>query len=282
MKLAHLILAHSQPQQLNRLINALQHPDAAFYIHLDSKTDSAPFLKLIQGENIFFVRKRENVRWGAYSMVQATLNGFEEILAAGVAYDYVNLLSGQDYPLQNPEKIHQWLNDSYPQQFMEFLPVETEWQEAITRLTNYHFVHFNVPGKFTLEAWANRWLPARKMPNNWVAVGRSQWFTITLEAVKFLVKTLQENPRIVRFFKLTWGVDELIFQTILYNSPFQKAMVNDNLRYIDWSEGKSSPKTLTREDELSLLNSGKLFARKFNAEIDKTILDRLDARLLSS
>jgi hypothetical protein len=114
MKLAHLILAHSQPQQLNRLINALQHPDAAFYIHLDRKTDSRPFLELIQGKNIFFVRKRENVRWGAYSMVQATLNGFEEILAAGVAYRYVNLLSGQDYPLQSSEKIHEWLNAGHP------------------------------------------------------------------------------------------------------------------------------------------------------------------------
>ncbi|WP_428657803.1 beta-1,6-N-acetylglucosaminyltransferase [Runella sp.] len=277
MKVAHLILAHAQPLQLARLINSLQHPEADFYIHLDQKADIAPFLEAVQGKNVFFVKQRVKVRWGAYSMVQATLNGFEDILASGVAYQYVNLLSGQDYPLQKPTKIHSFLDANYPKQYMEFFSVEKEWKEAIPRLTRYHLVNFDIPLKFKIEEWINKILPDRKMPNHWVAVGRSQWFTITLDAVRYIVDHLKKNPQLVRFFKLTWGVDELIFQTVLYNSALKPSMVNENLRYIDWSEGKSSPKTLTIEDKTTLSDCGKFFARKFNSEVDEGILNHLDS-----
>lgn len=277
MKVAHLILAHAQPRQLARLINSLQHPDADFYVHLDLKIDKNPFEAIIQGKNIFFVQQRVKVRWGAYSMVQATLNGFEDILASGVAYQYVNLLSGQDYPLQKPAKIHSFLEANYPNLYMEFLSVEEEWKEAIPRLTRYHLVNFDIPLKYTIEAWMNKILPNRKIPEQMVAVGRSQWFTITLDAVRYIVDYLKKKPKTVRFFKLTWGVDELIFQTILYNSALKTTMVNENLRYIDWSEGKSSPKTLTIADKVLLESSGKFFARKFNAEVDEVILNHLDA-----
>ncbi len=211
-------------------------------------------------------------------MVQATLNGFEDILASGVAYQYVNLLSGQDYPLKNPTVIHAFLEANHPKQYMEFFSVQNEWQEAIPRLTRYHLVNFDIPWKFKIEEWINKVLPDRKIPKQWVAVGRSQWFTITLDAVRYIVDCLGKNPRLVRFFKFTWGVDEIIFQTILYNSPLKTTMVNENLRYIDWSEGKSSPKTLTMVDKETLGNCGKFFARKFNAEVDEEILNYLDAR----
>ncbi|WP_064196518.1 MULTISPECIES: hypothetical protein [Emticicia] len=63
---------------------------------------------------------------------------------------------------------------------------------------------------------------------------------------------------------------------ITFDSIYQKDMVNDNLRYIDWSEGKASPKTFTIDDLLVLQYSGKLFDRKFNETIDAAILDELD------
>lgn len=58
----------------------------------------------------------------------------------------------------------------------------------------------------------------------------------------------------------------------LNNSVFSKDMINNNLRYVDWSEGKVNPKTLPMEDAEKLKNSEKLFARKFNTEVDNKIL----------
>ena len=43
MKIAHLILTHKNPKQLERLLNALQHDAFDFFIHVDRKTDIEPF-----------------------------------------------------------------------------------------------------------------------------------------------------------------------------------------------------------------------------------------------
>jgi hypothetical protein len=69
--------------------------------------------------------------------------------------------------------------------------------------------------------------------------------------------------------------DELFFQTIVLHSPFADTVVNDNLRYIDWSR-RPAPAILHAQDFPSLIGSGKLFARKFDANVDARILDMLD------
>ena len=53
-------------------------------------------------------------------------------------------------------------------------------------------------------------------------------------------------------------------------------MVNDNLRYIDQTEKKTSPKTFTIDNLPNLLGSGKLFGRKFSGRIYNAILKELD------
>lgn len=275
MKIAHLILIHENPLQIKRLIQRLAHPDADFYVHIDLKTDINPFLSL-QSQNIKFIVNRVRVRWGAYSIVQATVNGLEEILRTGNIYDYINLMSGQDYPLKGTTEIHCFLENNPNKAFMDTLSIENEWKEAIHRITKYHLSEYTFFGKYTLEKWLNLLLPLRKMPNNLVAVGRSQWFTITSTHAEYLVNYLQKNKNVKRFFELTWGSDEFVFQTILFNSVYRKDIVNDNLRYIDWSEKKASPKTFTIKDLSTLLNSGKLFARKFNETLDCIIINELD------
>lgn len=275
MKIAHLILIHENPLQLKRLIQRLAHPNADFYIHIDLKTDITPFLSL-QSKYVKFIVKRVKVYWGAYSIVQATVNSLEEILISGNKYDYINLMSGQDYPIKSTTDIHHFFRDNPNKAYMHTLSIEHEWQEAIPRVTKYHLSQFTFSGKFTLEKWLNLLLPSRKIPNNLVAVGRSQWFTITSTHAEYLVNYLQKNKNVKRFFELTWGSDEFVFQTILFNSIHKKDMVNDNLRYIDWSEKKASPKTFTMNDLPTLLNSGKLFARKFNETFDSSIMDELD------
>lgn len=275
MRIAHLMLVHANPSQLQRLINRLAHPDADFYIHVDLKADISPFL-FLASEHVKLITNRVSVYWGAYSIVQATVNSFEEILASSTKYDYINLLSGQDYPLKSTHEIHAFLEQNPDKAFMHTLSVATEWQEAIPRVTKYHLSNFQFSGRHTVEKYINFLLPKRKMPNNLIPVGRSQWFTITSKHVEYIVSYLQQNKNVKRFFELTWGSDEIVFQTILYNSIFQNEMVNDNLRYIDWSEGNASPKTFKIDDLQTLLSSGKLFARKFNETVDGKVLDALD------
>src|ERR1700733_1171004 len=100
MKIAHLILIHKNPAQVERLIRALDHPGCDFYLHIDKKTDIAPFLHLAEKSNCFMVARRTPVYWAGFGTIQATFNGFREILAKG-GYDYINLISRQDFTLRS-------------------------------------------------------------------------------------------------------------------------------------------------------------------------------------
>jgi Core-2/I-Branching enzyme len=277
MKIAHLILCHSNPYQVERMIKAMQHRNASFYIHVDKKSNIAPFLYLEQWRNVHFVKSRVKVSWGAYSVVQATLNGMEEILSSGLQYDYINLLSGQDYPLKSAEEIHDFLAGNRGKIFMETLSVAHEWTEAQCRIEKYHLTDYNFKGKHLAEKAINGVMPKRKMPLGMTPVGRSQWFTMPVDCARYVLNFLAAHKQVARFFKHTWAPDEMIFQTIVYNSHFRSRMVNDNLRHIDWSEGNASPKTFTLSDFGALVDSEKLFSRKFNMVKDIAVLDYIDA-----
>jgi hypothetical protein len=279
MKIAHLILAHNNPKQLEQLIKRLTYADDAVYIHLDKKTAMVAYQYLEQLNNVYFVRDRVKVKWGAYSIVEATLRGFKAIINSGVGYNFVNLLSGCDYPLQTPAHIHNFLEQNEGKAFMSYLPIDTEWQEALPRISYYHLTNYPFPGCHTLQKMLNDFLPKRKMPDGLIPVGRSQWFTTPIDCIKYLVNYLEHNSSVRHFMKLTWGPDEFIFQTILYNSPYRGQMVNTNLRYIDWSAGGASPKTFTMADKEALLSSKKLYARKFDIINHADIMQEIDRKL---
>lgn len=276
MKIAHLILAHNAPKQLERLIKRLSHPDASIYVHLDKKTSVEPFEYLKAYNNVLFIKQRIKVYWGSYNMVEATIAGFKEIIASGQVYDYFNLLSGQDYPIKSTSYIHSYLASNPGRAFMNYLLLESDWMEALPRIQSYHFNSLRIPGRYIFQSIVNKLLPLRKLPNGLIAAGRSQWFTIPPDCVNYLLAYWENNPKFRRFIKLTWAPDEFVFQTILYNSVHKNKMLNNDLRYIDWSNGGVSPKTLTLDDSNVLLSSSGLYARKFDEKIDVGILDFID------
>jgi hypothetical protein len=264
MKIAHLILAHTQPDQLETLVNMLSHPDADFYIHIDAKNDATEFTSIQYAPNTHYIKNRVNIIRGTYSIVQATLNAFEEIIASGIHYDYINLLSGQDYPIKKASFIHQYFALHHGKQFMEFYSIYNTWQEAVSHITKYHLINYNVPGKYKLERLINMLMPRRRMPQNMEPVGCSKWFTITLPAAKYIVRYLKDYPGVTRFFKLSWAPDKFIFQTILYNSVYKSHMVNNNLRCIGGKEAKQHFKTAVVKDIPVSEKPDCLFARKIS------------------
>ena len=64
----------------------------------------------------------------------------------------------------------------------------------------------------------------------------------------------------------------------MLNSPFREKIVNDDKRLINWAEGTDigNPGTYTVKHYAELIQSDKLFARKFDTKIDSKILDMLD------
>ena len=67
MKIAYLILAHKNPRHLQRLINALQYDNTAFFIHVDAKVNNLDEFKLFKSfDNVYFIKRRVDVQWGAF------------------------------------------------------------------------------------------------------------------------------------------------------------------------------------------------------------------------
>ena len=87
------------------------------------------------------------------------------------------------------------------------------------------------------------------------------------------------DPETISFFRRASSPDEAFFQSILLSSPLAETIVNDDLRYIDWSEGGASPRVLTTYDLDRMLASHCLFARKFDPRVDSEVLDALDANI---
>lgn len=277
MKIAHLILAHKNPGQLQRMLRALEHPAFHFYIHVDRKSDESAFRFLGQMPRVHFVRQRVSVQWGGYSLVQAQLNGMREILDDG-DFDYVNILSAQDFPLKPADAILRFFEENRGTEFISATTYDDDpewWDVALCRIRDYHFQNWKIPGKYRLQHLANRILPRRKYPNQDTVVGRSQWFSVTRECARYMLRYLDEHPEVVRFFHYTWGADEFIFSTVVFNSPFRERS-RDNLMYTDWSERKPNPKLLGTEDFSALVHSGKLFARKFDLDKDSNIFNLLE------
>lgn len=281
MKLAHLLLVHKNPLQVKRLINCLNHDDSDIFIHLDLKCDLAEYKNLASTKNVHFIKNRIKVKWGGYSTLQATINGFEEILRNGSVYSHINLLSGQDYPLKDITQIQDFLFKNQDKSFIEYHSIDEEWYNGRIRIAKYSFGDFEFPGNDMLERFVNFMTPKRKIPLNLKPYGRSNWLTITPVSARYAIDFLNKHPSLKRYFKMMWGSDEVVIQTILLNSSMKDTIINDNLRYIELGEN-AHPKILTSADIDVLINSGKLFARKFDFHTDMTILDYLDASKIMS
>jgi hypothetical protein len=123
----------------------------------------------------------------------------------------------------------------------------------------------------------------RRMPYGLEPYGGSMWFCLPKKHVDYTLKYLENKPDLLNFFKHSLIPDELLFQTILMNSPLKDTILNDNLRYIDWSKkGVSLPAILTVDDADNLLKSPKFFARKFDIESDKLVLDLIDSQRIAT
>lgn len=66
--------------------------------------------------------------------------------------------------------------------------------------------------------------------------------------------------------------DEFYFQNLIMDGPFQSLRSNDNGRFVLWEQASSRPTVLRRNDFERMMESGKIFARKFDNDQDIDII----------
>lgn len=283
MKIAHLIMAYKNSGQVERMIKAMDHPNFHFYIHLDLKIDIKEFEYLKQLDRVSFITNRVLCNWGGFSFVRAIMSSLTEILKKNESYDFINLMSGQDYLIKPAEDLYQFYTKNPGKCFISYDqdPNALWWKDAASRAELYHFTDLNFKGKYFIQSIFNKYLPKRSFPLSITLYGSSDssWWSIPSNCAAYIVEFMASHPRLERFMQYTWGSDEFIIATIIMNSPFKEDVINDNLRFISWESGRPNPRILTDNDFESIKQSDKFYARKFDNKVNVEILNLLDEHI---
>jgi hypothetical protein len=294
MKLFYFITAHKNPEQLSRLIRALNSGDCKICIHVDLKSDLAAFREHVkETADIYFLKTRTKIFWGGFSQVKATLMGLKEFEASDCTH-FV-FLSGQDFPIKPLQQFNEFLSQHPATNFITINSVRETWKDALYRVERFHFVDFfeGLRNKFRkmrflvnkCEGALNvclKMFGKRKLPNGFELYGGSSWFVFNNEMCSYIFEFLRQNPSLKSFFKYTANADEHFFHTLIGNSPMMSSVTRDDFRLIKFPPNSNNPEVLTIRHWEEIRSCDKFFARKFDTSVDKNILDKIEMELLNS
>ncbi len=271
-------------------------PDAPIVLHHDerrSRLDEGA----LAGLGIDRIRPPMAVEWGAGSQLDLHLRCYAWLLER-VAFDWVVLLSGQDYPIRPLADIERDLGAARYDGFVHSEVVAPPpWSRAASGefARRYFYRYRPIPPprprlRRAITA-ARPLLTLREMPAG-TMLGRRvrapfsaalpcrrgpDWVTLSRRAVVALDGAARARPELVRHYRRTLIPTESFAHTVLGAAP-EIRLSADTRRFSVWTPSAHRPGVLGRADLDRILGSGADFARKFDPTVDAAVLDALDAR----
>lgn len=267
--------------------------DAVVLILFDIKSTVKEFDQLQRmfrnQKNIVFM-DRISIDWGQYSLVEGPLKMMK--FAQGFGYKYFSLISGDDVAVMEMYDVINLLETSYQnkKEFIGYNPKSMGSANPYNRIIiNYPNYFYNRNPSLFTKAWKRlvfniQFLFNKKDISHIPTLYKGcNWFTISKEAVEYILSYLGANPKYAESFKTSLCSDEMFFQTILYNSPFRENIYGIDsemkdcamaLRDIDWETGPEFPKVYHEEDFENIKSRGMLFARKIDSNIPISVLEK--------
>ena len=278
MTIGYVVSAYKLPEQLDGLIRRLGTQSSHFVVHVDRKTDDRVFAEMVPRTRdlgcVDFVDR--HVAIGADSDTYARRSRESSgCMPTDIDFDYVVLLTGQDYPLRPARAIERYLAEAAGRSFMSYWPLpRAAWsgRGGLDRIERWHLVwrrpvHLQVP------------FLRRRLPRDLTPWGGRPYWCLSREVVDYVWSLAQEDAIGPGASSSTSGFrTRSSSRRSSSTAPSATTVVNDDLRYVDWSR-PTAPAILGSEDLDVLMSSGKLFARKFDATVDAEILDLLDERV---
>jgi len=303
MQKNYLILAHKNPLQLSRMIERLDDGASKFFIHLDAKTPIEPFAACFEGGHIRFIEPRERCVWGDFSIVRATVHLME---AASKEQGVFILMSGQDYPIQSQGYINAFLESNKGFDFIEIEPLEEKWKPKMVKdkLEHYHILHSEERGhsncyapfahcsvfqklrtlthllKGRLSQKNFRLLcslPKRVAPFERQYAGSQFWAFSERTFYAVLNYIREHKAALEEYYKYTSSPDEIYFHSVLMDLVAKDSTIKlkEQITYVNYF--RKNNVFITEDFDKLTSAKGKLFARKFDADIDIEILNKLDS-----
>lgn len=296
MKIAFLISAHTDAPQLYRLVKALPD-DSDFFIHIDSKADIKPFTDVLgKDDRAHFIEHRVNVIWGSLNEVEYQMELIREALKAGKHYDRLVTLSGMDYPVWSKAQIVEFFNDNAGKEFLSGIDLTT--QDSAARLyREYRFYaqkqwkNGSIGSKFRVTLRKIVGLIGIRKPLVFVAGSKrynlykeAAWWAVSQELAEFVLKEWDEDAEMKEYFKTSFCPAETFTQTVAFNSALWRDKCIEfkgdwpglnaltPLTYIYYHP---VIKIMTEEDYDDIMNSKKMFARKFITGKSDKLVEKL-------
>ncbi|WP_267419123.1 MULTISPECIES: beta-1,6-N-acetylglucosaminyltransferase [unclassified Sphingomonas] len=300
IRLAYIVLAHSDPQLFGRLMHRLSHPEVAAFVHLDKRAPLAPFEDQVRDlPNVHFLENRIHVMWAGFSQVESTLQTFETALAVtDERCTHFVIISGADYPLASNPEILDFFAKRPQQQFIRRFDLMASGDSHQT---------WRVRGRYFRE-WADRFtwkrrplfilerlarLIPRRLPTGVRFATGSNWVALTRDCVAYCVNKARTDHALIDFFRPAFGPDEIFLHTLVENSPFRDQATPIE-PYVDISKiggpfaygnvhalTPKVPITTAAEAEAILASRGeKLFTRKLASDRSEAALAVFDKAAL--
>lgn len=285
---AYLIIAHNQFELLEKLIRALDDERNDIFIHIDAKVKDfgfAHFQQITAFSEVRFTAHRINVTWGDYSQVQTEMELFNTAVRyenPDKPYTYVHLISGVDLPIKSNDEIHRFFESHQGKEFIHHTDNEVS-QLSVNRLQYYHFFRkrrntfFKILSQLLLRV--QKAMHINRLKGTALKVQKGcNWVSITGALMHHIV---EQFPQYEKAFKHSYCGDETLVQTMAQSSSFAKNLYMPNcnnnheacLRLIDWERG--NPYIWRMEDYDSIVASPCMFARKFDLNVDRQIIDKI-------
>lgn len=283
-KYAILIFAHTKLSQLQTLCNALDSKYFDIYIHIDKRNGSD--LKIVAKYSKVHIFSVFKIHWAGFSFVLA-YNYLLDFASKQNDYARYIILSGLDYPIKSNAEIYKVLqNDN---EYIIGKELEANDYHKVNRkyLFDMPFLNKFLAVIHKIKPYNKKHYRKIKLKNGEImkVYFATTWVGLTNDFVRYYLNFIKRHNEILKFFKRTYGPDELLVPTVVFNSKFRHKALgqihNQNLHYNCYS----SMHYLNYEPEIEvydensfdkIINSDKLFVRKVVLPKSKLLIKKID------
>ncbi len=286
VKIAYLVIAYMDPEQLQRL-SARLSKTADVFVHINGNVDLAPFqcaLSEVCGQGrVFLSKKRYRIVWGGYSILEATFAMMEQAFQQDT-YDRFVLLTGLDYPIRSDEEIRAFFLSNAHTEYIHADVVSGEQYGHLYyhasrdhRILHKCFQLYEKilrksgrKGKKDYVVYKGKKYPLYGIAPKWALSG---------ECASCLLQFYKHNRTFNRYFQLMHAPDDFYVATVLFNSKFRDSIESENdIFKIIWLPDDKGARILNQEDYQELKDGSHLYAKKFQSGYSEALIRILDGQ----
>lgn len=281
------IIAH---KDINQVIDLATKLSKRFYviIHFDLKMKIDKKSKSILKSNKINYFSEIDVHWGGWSIGKVAYLLFREAMK-NPEVTYVHLISGQDWPVMNLDKLYE-LFENNSNIYLSYKLAKKEIKSGQNTLLwqKFYFNYDRLNRRTFFGKIYHRFLmisqkllhvdKLKRYKINLDIYEGANWVDLPRDATEYCINYLDTHPNLRKVFETGCFSDEFWVQTILANNlKYKKRITGDPHRYIVWKKRYDSyPAILDETDYKNVINKGYFFARKIDYKYSQNLIVSID------